>query len=151
MEYRVPRLLWENLESVLLAQSKRYIGELAKRLNVPEKELQKRVLPTTESLKVLILDSHADSNQCQAYLQNDKLTLYCRKPVVYGSEFCAFHRSKRMTIISGTNPIQLQRLRDIPTLPPLWVNLSTVYNSKGDIVGKLNRKKNTVKLFITQS
>lgn len=42
LEYKVPRLLWENFEAVLLAQSKRYIGELARRLNVSEKELQKR-------------------------------------------------------------------------------------------------------------
>lgn len=42
LEYKVPRLLWENLESVLLAQSRKYICELAKRLNVSEKELLKK-------------------------------------------------------------------------------------------------------------
>ncbi len=69
IEYKVPRLLWENFESVLLAQSKRYIGELAKRLNVPERELQKRVLPTSDSLKVIIQDTQAESNQCKAYFK----------------------------------------------------------------------------------
>ena len=66
IEYKVPRLLWENLESVLLAQSKRYIGELAKRLGVSEKELTKRVLPTSDSLKVIIQDTHAECNQCKS-------------------------------------------------------------------------------------
>ena len=55
VEYKVPRFLWENFESVLLAQSKRYITELAKRLAVPEKELIKKVLPSSDSLKVIIL------------------------------------------------------------------------------------------------
>jgi hypothetical protein len=36
IEYKVPRLLWENFESVLLAQSKRYISELAKRVSVTD-------------------------------------------------------------------------------------------------------------------
>ena len=61
-EYKVPRLLWENLESVLLAQSKRYNGELAKRLGVSEKELQKKVLPTSDTLKVTIQDNQAESS-----------------------------------------------------------------------------------------
>ena len=65
LEYKVPRILWENFESVLLAQSKRYIAELAKRLHVSEKELIKKVLPTTDSLKVIIQDSHNESNQCE--------------------------------------------------------------------------------------
>ena len=76
IEYKVPRLLWENLESVLLAQSKRYIGELAKRLGVSEKELQKKVLPSSDSLKIMLFDSQAECNQCKAYIQQDKLTIY---------------------------------------------------------------------------
>ena len=32
--YKVPRILWENMEAVLLAQSKKYIEELAKILQV---------------------------------------------------------------------------------------------------------------------
>ena len=68
IEYKIPRILWENLESVLLAQSKRYIGELAKRLKVSEKELIKRVLPTSDYLKVIIQDTQTES-QCKAYIQ----------------------------------------------------------------------------------
>lgn len=149
IEYKVPRLLWENFESVLLAQSKRYIGELAKRLNVPEKELQKRVLPTSDSLKVIIQDTQAESNQCKAYVQNDKLTVYCRKPVAYGCEYCPFHRNKRMIVIEGTNPIQIQRIKDTNRTGPLWVSNNTLYNSNGDIVGKINKDDGRIKIFTT--
>jgi len=79
LEYKVPRILWENLESVLYAQSKRYVMETAKRLGVPEKELLKRVLPTSDSLHVMIQDSQAESNQCKAYVQHDKMTVFCKK------------------------------------------------------------------------
>lgn len=151
IEYKVPRLLWENFESVLLAQSKRYIGELAKRLGVPEKELIKRVLPTSDSLKVIIQDTQAESNQCKAYIQQDKLTVYCRKSTAYGCEYCQFHRSKRMTVIEGTNPIQLQKVKDTNSLEPLWVNNNILYNARGDMVGKINKETGTVKLFIMSS
>ena len=148
IEYKVPRLLWENFESVLLAQSKRYIGELAKRLGVPEKELIKRVLPTSDSLKVIIQDTQSESNQCKAYIQQDKLTVYCRKATAYGCEYCPFHRNKRMTVVEGTNPIQLQKVKDTNSLEPLWVNNNVLYNASGDIVGRINKENGTVKVFV---
>ena len=145
-EYKIPRILWENLESVLLAQAKRYIGELAKRLKVPEKELIKRVLPTSDYLKVMIQDTQSESNQCRAYIQNEKLTVFCRKPIAYGCDYCPFHRNKRMLVIEGTNPIPIQRLKVTNTAGPLWVNKNTLYNSSGDIVGKM--KNDRIKLFV---
>jgi hypothetical protein len=148
IEYKVPRLLWENFEAVLLAQSKRYIGELAKRLGVPEKDLVKKVLPTSDSLKVIIQDTQAECNQCKAYIQHDKLTVYCRKATAYGSEYCSFHRNKRMLVIEGTNPIQIQKIKDTNTMESLWASDTTLYNSNGDIVGKINRETGKIKLFV---
>jgi hypothetical protein len=151
IEYKVPRLLWENFESVLLAQSKRYICELAKRLGVPEKDLLKKVLPTSDSLKVIIQDTQAESNQCKAYIQQDKLTIYCKKPVAYGCEYCSFHRNKRMTVIDGTNPIQIQRIKDVNSLEPLWVSNNNLYNSTGNIVGKINKEGGKIKMFVVSA
>ena len=151
IEYKVPRLLWENLESVLLAQSKRYIVELAKRLEVPEKELLKRVLPSSDSLKVIIQDTQSDTNQCRAYVQNERLTMFCKKPTAYGCEYCPFHRNKRMVVIEGTNPVQLQRLKDMNDMEPLWTSETTLYNLNGDFVGKINKKTNKIKKFIVDS
>lgn len=148
VEYKVPRFLWENLESVLLAQSKRYVAELAKRLGVPEKDLLKKVLPSADSLKVIIQDNQAECSQCKAYVQHDKLTVFCRKATAYGSEFCPFHRNKRMIVVEGTNPIQLQRVNDINTMEPLWVAKNTLYNSSGDVVGKIDKESGKMKMFI---
>jgi hypothetical protein len=148
LEYKVPRILWENLESVLLAQSKRYVGELAKRLGVSERELVKKVLPSSDSLKVIIQDTQAECNQCKAYIQNDKLTVFCRKATAYGSEFCACHRNKRMIVIEDTNPAQLQRIKDINGLEPLWASNNTLYNSNGELVGKINTETGKIKIFM---
>ena len=148
MEYKVPRFLWENLESVLLAQSKRYVCELAKRLDISEKELMRKVLPSADSLKVIIQDTQSESCQCRAYLQNDKLTVFCRKPVVYGTEFCAFHRTKRMTVIDGTTPTEIQRINDKATFGPLWLSNNIIINTAGNMVGKVNKSTGKIKMFV---
>ena len=151
LEYKVPRLLWESFESVLLAQSKRYISELAKRLNVSEKELLKRVLPSSDSLKVIIQDTQDETNQCKAYVQNDKVTAYCRKPTVYGCEFCAFHRNRRMTVVEGTNPASIQKVKDMNTNMPLWLSGNDIINSSSTVVGKINKNQNKIKMFMVES
>lgn len=148
MEYKVPRFLWENLESVLLAQSKRYVCELAKRLDISEKELLRKVLPSSDSLKVLIQDTQSESCQCKAYLQNDKLTIFCRKPVVYGTEFCSFHRSKRMTVIEGTTPCEIQRIKDKSTFGPVWITKNIIINTHGNMIGKINKSSGKIKMFV---
>jgi len=147
VEYKVPRLLWENLESVLLAQSRRYIGELAKHLGVPEKELQKRVLPTSDSLKIILQDSQAESNQCRAYVQEEQMTIFCKKPVAYHSEYCTFHRHKRMLVIDGTNPTIVQKVKDRNTVEPMWLHDKILLNAKGLTVGQVNTTTNTIKIF----
>ena len=150
LEYKVPRILWENFESVLLAQSKRYIAELAKRLHVSEKELIKKVLPTTDSLKVIIQDSHHESNQCTAYVQHDHLSVFCRKPVAYQSNFCTVHRNRRMMVMEGTQPTAIQKVKDVPSLPPMWQIDQTLINSQGNMIGKINKEEQKMKLFVIE-
>jgi len=150
LEYHVPRVLWENLEAVLLAQSKRYVGELAGILRISEKELLKKVLPSNDSLKVIIQDSHHDSLQCKAYVQHDKLTVFCKKPVAYQTEFCALHRANRMTVIGGTDPLPIQRIKYHPSRPPLWVQGTTVIQANGDCVGSIDVEQQKMTLFIIE-
>lgn len=150
-EYKVNRVLWESLESVLLSESKKYIGELARRLQLPEKELQRRVLPSSDTLKVYIQDSNIETNQCKAYIQDDNITCFCRKPVVYGSEFCHFHRTKRMTVIKDTQIQNVKKIKDRADCDSMWLNeRNTIINSKGDIIGKLCENDAKIKLFIIE-
>jgi hypothetical protein len=151
-EYKVQRVLWESLEAVLLAQSKKYITEIASRLELPEKELIRRVLPSSDCLKIYIQDSNDTDNQCKAYIQDDEITGYCRKPVVYGTEFCHFHRTKRMTVIKELNPLLLRKIKDRKDCDNMWVDeKNTLYNSKGTIVGKLNNNDGKIQLFVIKS
>jgi hypothetical protein len=151
-EYKVKRILWESLESVLLAQSKKYIAELANYLNVPEKELIKEVLPSSDSLKVYIQDSDLSENKCKAFVQNNYITEYCRKPVAYGSEFCCNHVHKRMGIVTDTNTTEyVERIKDRYDLNKAWINDKNIVDSNGNIIGKINKENNSMKLFVLKS
>lgn len=150
MDYKVPRVLWENLESVLLAQSKKYVSELASRLHVSEKELIKKVLPTSDSLRVLIIDSHAESNQCKAYIQENKVTMFCKKPVTSHSEYCNQHIHKRMMVLEDSNTKHVQKVKDSNIHEQLWVVDNNVINMDGNIVGKCKHSENVLKLFVIE-
>jgi hypothetical protein len=56
-----------------------------------------------------------------------------------------------MRVIEGTNPVEIQRLTDINTMEPLWAGNTTVYNSSGDIVGKINKNTGKIKMFIVST
>lgn len=150
-EYKVPRLLWESMESILLAQSRKYITELAKRLKVSEKGLIKKVLPTTDSIKIYIQDTQSEYNLCKAYTQINNITALCRKPTSYACEYCTFHRNTRMTIIKSKATVFVQKVKDIDELGVMWLKKNELVNSKGQKIGTVNKEKEHIKIFIIES
>ena len=146
LEYKIPRILWESLEAVLLAQSKKYIEELATRLHVSAKELQKRVMPSADSIKVLLQE--VQEGLCQAYVQNGEFTIFCRKSVL-NTTFCSEHQFHRLTILSE-HAVTIQKIKDIDTLPSIWIKESKtdLYYSNGTIAGKINHDKQKIKIYV---
>lgn len=144
-EYKVPRLLWESFEAILLAQGKRYVKEMATTLKVNEKELLKRVFPTKDALKITIHDTSTTSLQCAAYIQGKSIHTMCRKPVDLGSEFCTAHRVSRLTVESCET---VEKLADDASRPSLWIKKdSTVLDIHGNGRGLYNRNTNRLILF----
>jgi hypothetical protein len=144
IEYKVPRILWENLESILMEHSRKFVKELAKRLDVPEKELMRQVLPN-DKIQVTIMDSNQESLQCQAFIQQNKMTVYCRCPVVYQTNYCMAHRHKRMDVIPFSQK-QIQRIKD----DNIWVLSDSLIllNSNAEAIGKIYTNQNKIKRFI---
>jgi hypothetical protein len=148
-EYKVPRLLWESLEAVLLAQGKRLVKDMAKTLDVNEKELLKKVFPTKDSIKVTLHDTQTSSLQCQAYVQDGAIVKHCGHPVLLGSEFCGVHRTNRSTVTDTGSATQYIKLRDSPDRPSLWVRLRDNYvvDCTGKIRGQYSRERESLQLF----
>ena len=150
-EYKVNRILWESLESILYAHSVKYVREIAKKLEISEKELIKRVIPSSDTLKVYIQDTNTETTQCKAYTHNNKLTVYCKRPVAYNCEYCIAHRAKRTMIVKEINPEIIQKVKDRDDINNMWINTADqLINSEGEIVGKINKNKGIVQLYIIE-
>ena len=143
-EYKVPRLLWESLEAILLAQGKRYVRDIAKTLKVNEKELLKQVFSTKDAVKIALHDTTTTSLQCSAYLPGSIVHL-CRKPVLLGSSFCESHQQVRPLV---TTPANLEKLADDGSRPPLWTQEDgTVLDATGSPCGIYNKDRSKLVLF----
>ena len=149
-EYKVPRLLWESLEAVLLAQGKRFVRDLAKTLEVPEKDLLKQVFPSKDSLHVTLHDTQSLSLQCEAFEQTESMIHRCGKPVDLGSTFCSGHRVHRPTVAPTTDATtEYIKLRDGADRPSLWLRKSDnhVVDAKGSVRGLFCQESGTLQLF----
>jgi hypothetical protein len=146
-EYQVPRILWESLESVLLAQGRIFVKDIAKRLEVDEKELLRRVMPSSK-VKVYLHDTQTENLQCQAFVHTDSVTHRCRRAVLLGQPFCAEHFRDRLLVIEPTEENIVERIQDEPGRPPLWKRHdNTVIDSKGTVRGHYNEHSGKLILF----
>ena len=134
-----------------MAHSRKYVCELAKRLHVPEKELLQKVLPASDSVKLNMCESQSVTHQCKAYIQHHTLTVFCKKPVAYHSDYCICHRNDRMIVVDGNRPpVIIERLKDLNTMEPLWIMGSTLINAKGHYVGKISKEKQIITRWIVE-
>lgn len=146
-EYQVPRILWESLESVLLAQGRIFVKDIARRLEVDEKELLRRVMPSSK-IKVYLHDTQTESLQCQAFIHTDIVTHRCRQPVLLGMPFCSHHFKDRLLIIEPPEENIVERIQDAPDRPPLWRKFDkTVIDSKGHTKGQYNEYTGKLTLY----
>ena len=89
-EYRVPRLMWEALESSLLIAGKRFVKRLAVALEVPEKELIREVFKK-DDVKVCIHDWTDEEFMCPCWKTHGELYIHCENAKVCGQETCREH------------------------------------------------------------
>ena len=147
-EYPVPRVLWETFESVLLAQGRIFVKDVARRLEVNEKELLRRVMPSSK-IKIYLHDTSTDNLLCQAYIQTGIVIHHCRKPVCLGSEFCSLHRTTRYFTgddIDENNYVQ--RIQDGADRPALWKCVDdSVIDYDGNIRGYYDKDTEKLVLF----
>ncbi len=89
-EYRVPRLMWESLESSLRIAGKQFVKRLANALQVPEKDLIKEVFKQ-DDVKVCIHDWTDEDFMCPGWKIVDNTYIPCPNVKLCGHEFCRDH------------------------------------------------------------
>lgn len=142
----VNRILWESLESVLLAQSKELMRDIAKTLKQPEKPLMDAFKKEIKNVFLVDLSEPTDEKfLCEALLADTEVAQRCRKVVVYGEKFCPLHTHWVMPPALTRIP-SLRRLKtsdgDIYFLCELT---QTIYSQEYERVGFF--EKNQIILF----
>jgi hypothetical protein len=145
-EYRVPRLLWESFESVLIAQGRLFVKDVAKKLHVDEKELLKKVMPSSK-IKVYLHDTQTDTLLCQAHIKTNEIVHFCRKPVSLGACYCPTHLYVRETFTTDT-AYEIHALENTHKMGELWIkDDDIVMNVKSSIVGRYDRDTEKLTIF----
>lgn len=149
-EYKVDRNLWESLEGVFQIHGRTYVRDLAKRLQVDEKELVRKVFGSDSKCRITMIDSSADSSVCQAYCRTGAIVHHCRKPVCIGSTFCSMHQLIRPNIVENvTGVTYLRKLADSPDRECLWIKEDgSVVGIDGTSRGYYNEETGKLQLFI---
>ena len=139
MSYQIPKIIWESLESALYAESRNYLRHLADALKINSSDLIKAVLPSKDSLKVLMYETD-DIQECKAFIPHPvkaDLAIHCRKPVFPGEDYCHVHQHARYGIQTTLDtPPKWKALKVPPELPSLWLNdKEQVVNADGNVYG----------------
>lgn len=130
----VPKLLWDELENVMMTKSKELIQEIAKVLRQDPNILWKEFRSKKSNLFLVDIDHDTDEHQCMALVSTTKVAHRCRKPTLFGKPYCPEHEFFTLTQELKTKP-QLQRLSC--SEEPLFVDCLTqqVYNLHYERVG----------------
>jgi len=141
----VNRLLWESLESVLLAQSKELMRDIAKTLKQPEKLLMDAFRKEIKNAYLVDLSEPTDEKfLCEALLDDTEVAQRCRKAVVFGEKFCPCH-THWCTPSTMTRVPSLRRLKTSDGDYFLCELTQNVYSQAYERVGFF--EKNQIVLF----
>jgi hypothetical protein len=139
MSYQIPKLIWESFESALYAESRNYLRSLADAMKTNPNDLIKAVLPSKDSLKILLYETE-DIKECKAFIPHSAkadFAIHCRKPVFPGEEWCQLHQHARFGIQRTIEPpINWKPIKVPSELPALWLNdKDQVVNAEGIVCG----------------
>jgi len=129
----IPKSLFESLQASLNQEAKRLCREAARKLKVPEKEVQEKILKKMP--KMTIHEDKEQSFSCPVFVEN-KLLERCRLPCVLGTGRCLNHQAS--TIPDPTTHKILTRIQPTEDSPdPLWCDETdgTIYNKESSVVG----------------
>jgi len=140
----IPKSLFDSLQTSLLQEAKRICRDAAKILNVPEKELQAKVLKNMP--KISIINDNDKPYSCPVLVES-AIIERCRKPCLLGTGRCQEHQ-KVETIPEPTDQTTLTRIQS-EYKESLWCNEidGTVYTRENKQVGNYKNGKLFIYVF----
>ena len=95
-KFPIPFLIFQALQSSLLAEAKKLTKDIATTLHQPEGPLWKEIQKEMGSFYLIEQEEPTQETfQCKAYTIKKEVWVQCRDPVIYGSHFCMCHFASR--------------------------------------------------------
>ena len=134
----ISETLLDTLKRAFEREGARLCRDAARILKVPEKELTKAVMNSTQPFKLKVFDDDDVPQTCPIMLQTDLILERCRGPCLMGTGRCLRHQTAAAPPDLPDTVQTLTRLeRRDPADPPMWCDETTgnVYDSSGKIIG----------------
>lgn len=134
---KLPQILLESLQGQLQAEGRKLCKEIAKLLDIPEKELVTNVLLKQPKMEIACTDE-TERTSCPVFVKRRTILERCRYPCILGTNRCTTHQSIQ-TIEEPETGIGLYRLAySSDEYSSLWIDQDTqlVYSDTNSIVGR---------------
>ena len=91
-QFPIPFLIFQSLQSSILAEAKKLTKDIATTLGKPEGPLWKEIQKEVQSVYLIEQEEPTHEEfECQGYHIKNGVWSICREPVIYGSKFCPRH------------------------------------------------------------
>lgn len=137
--FAVPKPLWEELENALMIKSKELIYDIAKTLRQDASPLWKEFRSKKTHLFLVDINKEIDEHVCIALVSSSKVAHKCRKPAMFGKQYCPEHENYILSEQLKKKP----QLQCISSDELLFLDCLTqqVYNLEYERIGYLENKK----------
>jgi hypothetical protein len=148
----IPSYLWSSLQGLLHNEATAFVNKVADVLHISPADLRRAVLSSKDDINVLLYEAESIGS-CRAWVQHPgraDFAIHCGNPTIPNEEICIDHKHVRTSVQPNIDNVQvLHRIKTGPDIEPLWLKDGTnsVVNAKGIIVGKINKKNNTLIIF----
>jgi hypothetical protein len=132
----VPKILWDELENALWIRSKDLIQDISKTLSQDPKPLLQEFRSKKSSLYLIELERDSEEQfECAALETNTSVAHTCRRPVLYGRNYCPCHQFFQSSKEFENKP----KLQRIDAEESIFVDTLTsqVYSEKYERIGYL--------------
>lgn len=139
---KIPKSLFDSLQTSLNQEAKRLCRDAAKILKIPEKDLVGKIL--NKMPKITIIEDNSTPYTCPVLIENNLLER-CRRSCLLGTGRCLEHQ--KTTNPEPTTQKQLTRIQSTTdSLNTLWCYESTgdVYDKELKIVGQYKNNRLTL-------
>uniref|UniRef100_A0A6C0HFB0 Uncharacterized protein n=1 Tax=viral metagenome TaxID=1070528 RepID=A0A6C0HFB0_9ZZZZ len=140
----VPSSLFESFEYALRQEAKRICRDAAKILNLPEKDVEEKVLKSMPKSKLTVIKDNELSYSCPIFMCEKGLTHRCRLPCILGTNRCYKHQTIDYIPEPLEDQVTLTRIQTTKdSLESLWCNEldGSIYNEHSECVGTYKNRK----------